>query len=93
MKKYARTSRRAVYFLPAAGVLALLMLAGLWVILAMRAPLLLSGLALGGWLALSATALGAAGAAALAFPAILFCHHLWYGVSFLRGLATRELRT
>jgi GT2 family glycosyltransferase len=93
VKMYPRTSRRALYFLPVVVVFCILALAALWIILAMKAPLPLLVLAVAGWLALSATALKAAGAAALAFPAILFCHHLWYGVSFLRGLLTRELRT
>ena len=93
VKKYPRTSRRVLYFLPVAATLGALAFAGLWVIFALRAPLLLSAMAIGAWLVLSATALRAAGAAALAFPVILFCHHLWYGLSFLRGLATRELRT
>jgi GT2 family glycosyltransferase len=93
VKKYPRTSRRVLYFLPVAAVFGVLALACLWIIFAMRAPLLVSALTGVGWLVVSATALRAAGVAALAFPAILLCHHVWYGLSFLRGLATRELRT
>jgi hypothetical protein len=59
----------------------------------LQAPLPVAAATTVGWLVLSATALRSAGVAALAFPAILLCHHLWYGVYFLRGLATRELRT
>jgi GT2 family glycosyltransferase len=93
VKKYPRTSLRALYFLPIAVVVGVLALAPLLVVFAMRAPLPLLVLAVAAWLTLSATALRAAGAGALAFPVILFCHHLWYGVSFLRGLLTKELRT
>jgi glycosyltransferase involved in cell wall biosynthesis len=93
VRRYPRTSRRPLYFLPVMAVFGVLALTAVWITFAVRSPLLISTLTIGGWLVISATALRAAGMSALAFPAVLFCHHLWYGVSFLRGLATRELRT
>jgi GT2 family glycosyltransferase len=91
VKRYPKTSRRVLYLLPIAAVLTVLALAVLALVFARRALLPFWTVAAVGWLTLSATAVRAVGAAALGFPAILFCHHLWYAVGFVRGLATREL--
>jgi hypothetical protein len=53
-------------------------------------PLATSAVLTSAWLAITATAVRRVGLAALAFPAVLICHHMAYGANFLRGLLTRR---
>ena len=90
VRRFPESSRRPVYFLPALIVLGLLPMAFLLglALVWKPIPVLAAGAAL--WLAVSTTAVERAGIAALAFPGVLLCHHVAYGISFLRGLFSRR---
>jgi GT2 family glycosyltransferase len=92
VRRYARTSRRVVYFLPALLVVLLPAITVALVVAGLRWPSHALWLASVAWAFLSGSALRRAGFASLAFPLVLLTHHVTYGLNFIRGLLGPELQ-
>ena len=91
VRRYPATSRRPVYFLPVALTVGMLPALGVLVVAAVQWPGPVAAGLGAGWVVLSATAAPRAGWAAAAFPIALLCHHLAYGLNFIRGLFGRPI--
>lgn len=92
VRRFPLTSKRAYYFLPALLVSsAPLILALSWMSLR-RAPRTTAAVWGMLWTAISASTYKRAGVSALLLPGVLVCHHIMYGVNFVRGLLGGELR-
>jgi len=89
VRAYPATSRRPMYFAPMVAALAG-PLAALWALWRLPRALRLPA-AIAGYGALARMAPGSDPRVRAAFPAALAAHHLAYGLSFLRGLFTREM--
>jgi cellulose synthase/poly-beta-1,6-N-acetylglucosamine synthase-like glycosyltransferase len=93
VRRFPKSSRRAIYFAPAA--LALFALPAFAVAVGefFRAPRRFLAATLIIWLGVASTAVRSAGLGAVVFPGVLICHHMAYGASFIRGLLGPELAT
>jgi hypothetical protein len=86
VRAYPGTSRRLVFFLPATLSMIVPLLATFFLGRLRRAPLATASTFAVGWCGVAATTFRTNKEAALLFPGVLLCHHLAYGLSFLRGL-------
>lgn len=86
VRRYAATSRRPVYFLPAASLLIGVPAAAAALAAVRARPRQVLPVLAAGWAGVSASALRTAGCGAPLFPAALAVHHVVYAVNFLAGL-------